>query len=391
MSTNSTGILSGTCNKAPISLCNARILVVDDQRPNVILLQKILESAGYSHIDSTTDPTQVQPMHQAEPYDLILLDIHMPELDGFGVMELLKRDVGDDYVPILVLTASTENETRIRALENGAKDFLTKPFNRIEVLNRIRNMLEVRLLHNRLREQNEQLEAKVKKRTAQVEATQLEIIQRLGRAAEFRDNETAMHIVRMSKYAALIAEQAGLDEETCNLILNASPMHDIGKIGIPDNVLLKPGKLDAEEWETMKGHCEIGSRLLSGHISPLMELGSQIALNHHERWDGSGYPNGLSGEAIPIESRIVAIADVFDALTSSRPYKKAWPTEEALDEIKRSTGNHFDPKMVEHFFAVLPKILEVKAYYCEETDTENDPTSSPVDQHQSTTSPVEPI
>ena len=376
METTMSGAISGACNQVPYCLCSARILVVDDQPVNILLLQKILQRAGYTDVSKTMDPTKVQALHRAEPYDLILLDIQMPVLDGFGVMELLKQDAGDDYVPILVLTASTENETRIRALESGAKDFLTKPFNRTEVLNRIRNMLEVRLLHKRLREQNEHLEEIVKQRTAQVEATQLEIIQRLGRAAEFRDNETAMHTIRMSKYAALIAEQAGLDEETCNLILNASPMHDIGKIGIPDNVLLKPGKLNADEWDTMQGHCVIGERILSGHDSPLMTLGAEIALNHHERWDGTGYPNGLSGEVIPISSRMVAIADVFDALTSSRPYKKAWPIEEAVEEIKKCSGQHFDPKMVEHFFAALPRILEIKEEYSEESDCESNTVSA---------------
>ena len=365
MSNNPMGLTSGCCKKAPHALCTARILIIDDQHSNVLLLTKILEMAGYTQVFSTTDPNQVQAMHQAEPYDLILLDIQMPELDGFGVMEQLKQNAGDDYVPVLVLTAATDNDTRIRALEGGAKDFLTKPFNRIEVLNRIRNMLEVRLLHNRLREQNEALEQTVRKRTAQIEATQLEIIQRLGRAAEFRDNETAYHIIRMSKYAALIAEESGLGQELCSLILNASPMHDIGKIGIPDSVLLKPGKLDPDEWEIMKGHAEIGARILSGHNSPLMAMGSEIALNHHERWDGAGYPQGLSGEAIPITARIVAIADVFDALTSSRPYKKAWPLEKALDEIKRGADKQFDAKMVEHFFTVLPKILQIKACYSE--------------------------
>ncbi|MCF6282805.1 MAG: response regulator [Candidatus Polarisedimenticolaceae bacterium] len=372
MFTSPASIIENSCKITADALCKARILVVDDQPPNVLLLKKILSNAGYQQVTTTTDPHQVQPLHQTEAFDLILLDIHMPELDGFGVMELLRQDAGDDYVPILVLTASNDDETKNRALENGAKDFLSKPFNRIEALNRIRNMLEVRLLHNHLRQQNEQLGQMVQRRTAQVEATQLEIIHRLGRAAEFRDNETALHIIRMSKYAALVAKQAGFDDEMCNLVLNASPMHDIGKIGIPDYVLLKAGKLDAEEWKIMKGHCAIGARILSGHDSPLISLGSEIALNHHERWDGSGYPNGFSGEQIPIIARIVAIADVFDALTSSRPYKEAWPLEEALEEIRKSTGSHFDPAIAGHFFAILPKIIEVKERHQNQSKTDLD-------------------
>jgi len=353
-------------------LHRARILVVDDQPPNILLLKTILKKAGYQHVTTTANPHEVQPLHQAELFDLILLDIQMPGLDGFKVMEQLKHQSDDDYVPVLVLTASHDDETRNRALEGGARDFISKPFCRLEVLNRIRNLLEVRLLHNHLRKRNEQLENIVQQRTAQVEATQLEIIHRLGRAAEFRDNETALHIIRMSKYTALIAKQAGLNKEMCHLLLNASPMHDIGKIGIPDNVLLKPGKLDADEWTIMKGHCTIGARILSGHDSPLMALGSEIALNHHEKWDGSGYPNSLVGTQIPITARIVAIADVFDALTSSRPYKEAWPIEKALDEIKNSSGQHFDPTMVAHFFAALPEIITVKERYQKEGNIELD-------------------
>jgi putative two-component system response regulator len=349
------------------ALNSARILIVDDQPTNVLILETILNKAGYNEVTSTTNSIDVHAMHQAERFDLILLDIQMPVMDGFEVMERLKHENDNDYVPILILTAFDDDETRNRALENGAKDFLGKPFSRVEVLNRIRNMLEVRLLHNHLRQRNDQLEQMVEERTLQVEATQLEIIHRLGRAAEFRDNETALHIIRMSKYTALIAKQAGLSKTMCRLLLNASPMHDIGKIGIPDNVLLKPGKLNAEEWEIMKGHCTIGARILSGHDSPLMEVGGEIALNHHERWDGTGYPNGISGLEIPISARIVAIADVFDALTSSRPYKEAWPIDRALDEIRNATGQHFDPSMSAHFFATLPTILEVKKRYQNES------------------------
>jgi putative two-component system response regulator len=343
----------------------ARILIVDDQAANVKLLSKILESDGYINVVSTTDSREVEGLYKEQGFDLVLLDIRMPYMDGFEVMERLNEIEEDSYVPVLVLTAQNDDETKLKALELGAKDFLTKPFDKNEVLLRIANMLEVRLLHNQVRDQNKVLDQKVKDRTRELNETRLEIIRRLGRAAEFRDNETGLHIIRMSKFSQMMALEAGLGEEQAELMLNASPMHDIGKIGIPDRILLKPGKLDAEEWEIMKTHASIGADILSGHDSDLMNMARVIALTHHEKWDGSGYPMGLSGDDIPIEGRIVAIADVFDALTSERPYKHAWPVEEAVQEIINSSGKHFDPDLVEIFQKVLPTILDIKEQYPE--------------------------
>ncbi len=350
------------------SLRQARVLVVDDQPPNVLLLRKMLQAAGYANVEGTTDPTEVRDKHQAWPYDVILLDIRMPKLDGFGVMRQLQELQQDgDYVAILVLTAQTDEETRLRALEAGATDFVTKPFNRVEVLHRMRNMLEVRLMHTRTREQNEVLEAAVRERTLELNETRLEIIRRLGRAAEFRDNETGLHIIRMSSFSQCLAVRAGLGEKRAELILNASPMHDIGKLGIPDRILLKEGPLDAGEWEIMKTHAAMGADILSGHNSGLLQMAAQIALCHHEKWDGSGYPNGLSGEQIPVEARIVAVAvaDVFDALTSDRPYKKAWSVEDALAELQRGAGSHFAPDLVEHFLQIVPEIRAIRVRYAE--------------------------
>lgn len=298
-------------------------------------------------------------------FDLILLDICMPELDGFEVMELLKKDAGGDYLPILVLTALADNQTRIRALQSGAKDFVTKPFNRHEILNRVRNILEVRQLHNQLLEQNAGLERQVRERTAELSETRLEIIQRLGYAAEHRDNETGLHIIRMSHFSALLARTAGLSGQEEEMILNASPMHDIGKLAIPDRILLKPGKLDREEWEIMKTHAKKGAEILEGHPSGLLKAAREIALCHHEKWDGSGYPNGLKEEEISIEVRIVAIADVFDALTSKRPYKESWPVEKAFAEIETCAGRHFDPKLAETFLTVKPEIQAIMERYAE--------------------------
>jgi len=337
----------------------ARILIVDDQESNLLLLQKLLQAAGYSNLLTVADPTQVPDLYLAFRPDLVLLDLHMPKLDGFEVMALLKAAIKDDYLPILVLTADVTNPTRLRALEMGAKDFLTKPFDQVEVATRIRNMLEVRLLHNRLKEHNAILEQKVRERTQELVETRLEIIHRLGRAAEYRDKGTGLHILRISHISASLGRAAGLSHSRREVIMSASPMHDIGKIGIPDSILLKAGKLDAEEWEVMKTHTTIGAELLAGHDSILMGAAASIALTHHERWDGNGYPRGLAGEDIPIEGRIVALCDVFDALLSERPYKKAWPMDAAIQEIDALAGKAFDPILVEALHRGLPEIKEI--------------------------------
>lgn len=350
-----------------INTLAANILIVDDQLLNIKLLEKILQQAGYQNIYSTSDPRQAVPMFIEHQIDILLLDIRMPHLNGFEVMELLNEKVGEDYLPILILTAELTSETRAKALGNGAKDFLTKPFDQLEVLQRIHNIIEVRLLHKHLKNYNKTLEEAVAKRTEELELSRYEIIERLGKAAEFKDNETGNHILRMSQYSHLLAKAKGLEKEQCDLILLASPMHDIGKIGIPDNVLLKPGKLDADEWEIMQSHVEIGAELLSGNDEiPLMKMAKNIALTHHERWDGNGYPNGISGEDIPIEGRICAITDVFDALTSERPYKKAWTVEDAMALLHKESGHHFDPSLVPLFEELLDEIIEFKTQH---TDT----------------------
>lgn len=343
------------------------ILIVDDNPANVLLLEKILEKDGFAHIYSTTDPREVLAMYEEHRFDLVLLDIRMPHLDGFQVMEQLSEVIEGDYLPVLILTAQTDKETRLRALELGAKDFITKPFDQTEVLQRIHNMLEVRILYNFQRDMNEILEEKVRERTRELTETRLEIIRRLGRAGEYRDNETGMHVIRMSKSCQTLALAAGLSEEAAEMILNASPMHDVGKIGIPDGILLKPGKLTPDEWETMKTHSEIGADILDEHSSEMIQMAQRIALTHHEKWDGSGYPKGLKGEEIPMEGRIAAICDVFDALTSERPYKKPWPVDEAVDHINENSGSHFDPRLVEVFNRVLPEILRIRDQYADET------------------------
>ncbi len=341
----------------------AAILIVDDQMTNIMLLENILQASGYTNIHSTTDSTEVVKLYREINPDLICLDIRMPEVDGFQVMGQLKVVNKRPFLPILVLTSEEDRGTRLRALESGAKDFLNKPFDKVEVLMRIRNLLETGLLHKENVQQMEMLEETVSTRTKALEDTQREVIHRLGRAAEYRDNDTGAHIVRMSHYAAILAQAAGMDEDECRLIQQAMPMHDIGKIGIPDEILLKPDKLTDEEWLTMRRHTVIGAELLSGSESALLQMAEIIALTHHEKWDGSGYPNKLSGEDIPLPGRICAVCDIFDALTSQRPYKEAWAIEKATEHIRGLAGGHLDPQLVQLFEDMLPLMLEVHRTY----------------------------
>lgn len=341
-------------------LLESNILIVDDNPTNIALLEDILEQEGYENFTSTTDPRKVTELYASETFDLLLLDIRMPHLTGIDVMNALKEQVEGDFLPILVLTAQTDMQTRKDALEAGAKDFLTKPFDHWEVLLRIRNMLETRYFYKRQVIRGDLLEQEVKARTSELREAQLEIVRRLGRAGEYRDNETGAHVIRMSKVAEILARGMGLDKRTCEKILHASPMHDVGKIAIPDAILLKPGPLTDDEWEVMKGHAVAGADILGGHQSELMTMAAEVAKNHHEKWDGSGYPAGISGEDIPLVARIAAVSDVFDALTSARPYKKAWPIDEAVEHIKKQAGSHFDPRVVEVFLKNVDAILAIR-------------------------------
>lgn len=339
------------------------IFIVDDEVVNLKLLDKILTSAGYTNLVLINDPRQVLSLYEEHRPSLILLDLNMPDLDGYQVMEQL---VGlDDPLlpPIIILTAQHHQEYLLKALEAGARDFISKPFDRRELLMRVRNFLDAHAAHRLVRDQKDHLEELVQKRTLELQETRLEIIRRLGHAAEYRDEETGNHIIRMSKMCALLAQKAGWSKQQCDLILSASPMHDIGKIGIPDAILLKPGRFEPDEWRIMKTHAEIGARLLDGNDSDLMIMAREIALNHHEKWDGSGYPSGLKGQDIPASGRIAALADVFDALTSVRPYKKAWPLEEAVDLIRANRGKHFDPELADLFLDDVGAFVAIKNAY----------------------------
>lgn len=363
--------MNGMGNDLNGDLKKSSILVVDDEPANVMLLEKLLEAMGFNNVISTQDPTKVLSLFQQHNSDLILLDLNMPVLDGYGVMDKLNELTNNKPPPILVLTAQDMQSYRQRALDNGARDYVTKPFDASELLSRVRNLLEVQMAHKYMSHQNEILEQKVQERTQMIHDTRLQVVRRLGRAAEYRDNETGLHIIRMSKMAAVIGKAAGMSNEECDLLLNAAPMHDIGKIGIPDNILLKPGKFEGGEWAIMQTHAQIGADILSGDDSDLMTMAHEIALSHHEKWNGKGYPNGLEGEAIPLSGRITALADVFDALTSVRPYKKAWTVEDAVNLIKEESGQHFDPRLVELFVQILPEIIAIKEKHAEpEVDAE---------------------
>jgi putative two-component system response regulator len=332
----------------------ARIFILDDEPVNVILLERTLTESGFSNVETATDPREALKICTANPPDLLILDLMMPHINGFALLHSLRETWGgNNRIPVLVLTADASRETCHRALTFGANDFLNKPIDRMEVLLRVQNLIETRLLYKELKKANRNLEERVEKRTKDLETAQIEALERLAKAAEFRDDDTGEHTYRVGELAAKLATHIGLPPETVHLIQRAAPLHDVGKIAIPDAILLKPAKLTEEEFNLMKTHAEIGAKLLSSSQSPLMQCAERIALTHHERYNGTGYPNNLKGEDIPIEGRILAIVDVYDALTNERPYKKAWPHELALAEIERGAGTHFDPALVDGFLSLF--------------------------------------
>ncbi|MDQ3707387.1 MAG: response regulator [Chloroflexota bacterium] len=331
----------------------AKILIVDDQEANLRLLQAILSKAGYTHIVVTADSREVSQICDMLQPDLILLDLTMPYLDGFQVMQQLTPTfTGGTYLPILVLTTDIAPEAKRQALALGAKDFLTKPLDDVEVLLRINNLLETRFLYLELQGRNEALEEQMLERTRELEQAQFEILERLTVAAEYRDDETGQHTRRVGYLSTLLARASGLPQHEVELIERVAPLHDLGKIGIPDDILLKPAKLTPYEFEVMKTHTIIGARILSGGHSDMVKMAQTIALTHHECWDGTGYPHRLQGESIPRVGRIVALADTFDALTHKRPYKDAWPLDKAVEEIRGQRGKQFDPQLVDIFLGI---------------------------------------
>ncbi|MBL8965774.1 MAG: response regulator [Spirochaetaceae bacterium] len=334
-----------------------KVLVVDDFKTNVEYLRDFLEPE-YETLTAYDGAEAIQRALDGRP-DIVLLDVMMPRMDGYEVCRRFKADDRLKDIPIIFVTALGDEKDEAKAFEAGGSDFLTKPVKRVVVLKRIRTQLE-------RSDQMRRLEAEVRKRTKEIEETRMRVIQCLGKASEYRDNETGHHVIRMSNFAERIALAYGLSAEEARLYLYATPMHDVGKIGIRDSILLKPGRLDEEELREMRRHCEIGEKILGETDSLLLATAAVCAKTHHERWDGKGYPQGLAGDAIPLVGRIAAVADVFDALTSKRPYKEAWPIARAAGEVRNAAGTQFDPTVVEAFQKALEEILVIRESYLED-------------------------
>lgn len=337
-----------------------KVVVVDDNAVNVAVLRAMVRGLPDCEGVEFTDPAAGLAWCQNHVSDLIVVDYMMPGLDGLGFLKAFREIPGCGDVPVLMVTASHEADVRYSALNQGANDFLTKPVDRVEFMARARNMLALRRSQRALADRASWLADEVKKATAVIADRELDTILRLSRAAEYRDPETGAHVLRMAHYARLIGGQLQLPDADLEMLFHAAPMHDVGKVGTPDHILLKPGRLDAGEMAIMRKHAAIGFEILRDSPSPCLQLAAVIAHSHHEKFDGSGYPAGLAGEAIPLVGRIVAVADVFDALTSERPYKKAWPVQEARDYLLAQAGLHFDPACVHAFLACWDDVLLIR-------------------------------
>ncbi|MGO8688506.1 MAG: HD domain-containing phosphohydrolase [Thermoguttaceae bacterium] len=377
----------------------AKIMIVDDEPINIKAVTKYLKDAGFSHLAATSDPRQIVTILQQENPDVLLLDIMMPGVNGLDILQTVRASAQFARIPVLILTAIDDRKVKAAALDLGATDFLTKPVDPIDLVPRVRNVVAIKAYQDYLCEHADELERQVQLRTAELETSRMEVIHCLGRAAEYRDNDTGMHVVRVGRYAGIIARQLGLEPAMIELIEHAAPLHDVGKIGVPDAVLLKRGKLTEDEFELIRQHCEFGkrivgeghaddSRAVAGHTtmgatimnagrSPTLQMATRIAMTHHEKWDGSGYPRGLSGQQIPLEGRITAVADVFDALSHDRPYKSAFPLEQCFTMMERERGKHFDPQVLDAFFARRKEILRVRLE-CHETAPELPPFDLPL-------------
>jgi putative two-component system response regulator len=350
-----------------------KILVVDDEPKNLKLMEALLTPLGHQLLFAQDGQEALDKAKSDHP-DLILLDIQMPILNGFEAAKLLKDGKETSNIPIVMVTAFNAAEDRVKALQVGADDFLAKPVDKTELRARVTTLLKVKAFNDYMLNYQKTLESEVAEKTAdlrkafdQIKSASLETIFRLSRAAEYKDEDTGAHIQRMSKYSEAVAKKMGLSDIEMEYLLYAAPMHDIGKIGIPDRILLKPGKLDDEEWVIMRQHPVFGANILEGSDAEFVKQGALIALSHHERWDGSGYPNNLKGEEIPLSARIAAIADVFDALTSNRPYRKEpFTIEKSFSIIEEGIGSHFDPAVAQAFFSIKDEILNIKKNYKDE-------------------------
>jgi len=366
---------------------DAKLMIVDDEPINIKVVRKYLQGAGYSHFVTTSDSTQAMDLLRSQQPDAVLLDIMMPQINGLQILEWIRQDEHLRHTPVLILTASTDAPTKLSALELGATDFLAKPVDPHELMPRLRNVLTVKAHQDYLAGYSVKLERDVQKRTAEVEISRLRVIQCLARAGEYRDDTTGRHVIRVGRCARILAAELGYNPRKAAMVELAAQLHDIGKIGIPDAILLKPGKLTPEEYAVMRKHCEYGKAIIDPTTdseaelarkysdlglmprqsvdSPLLTMAASIAMTHHERFNGSGYPAGIVGEAIPLEGRITAIVDVFDALHSPRPYKAAFPIEKCLEILQSGRGSEFDPEVLDGFLNRLAEIIAVYRDYAD--------------------------
>ena len=339
------------------TLLASNILLVDDERANLAVLSMVLNTGGFHSVTGLTDPEHALAYCRRSAPDLVLLDLLMPNTDGYEVLVRMRSEMDEnDPIPIVVVTADHSSEAKRKALALGATEFLVKPADATEVLIRVRNLLELRHLQGEMRKINEDLEAKISERTRELAQAELDSLELLARAAEFRDDATERHTRRVGELASRVAEHLGHPDAEPSVVGLAAPLHDIGKIGLPDSILLKKGPLSTDEFQQMKDHTTIGGAIIGDSRSSVLSMARSIALTHHERYDGAGYPHGLAGQEIPLPGRIVAVADVFDALGHARPYKDAWPREKALAYVRDNAGSQFDPTVVEAFLAAEPQI-----------------------------------
>ena len=384
---NTKSVASAGAGERGEAVKSGKVVIIDDDAFLIQVLKKHLKDAGYTNLVSTSDSSQAYDLILEEKPDVVLTDFIMPSVNGHEILRLVRGNEATQHIPVLMLTVSRDVETRLTALELGATDFLNKPVDPHELIPRVRNALVVKAHHDHLARYSEQLEEEIRVRTAQLEISRKEVMRCLARATEYRDDDTGKHIMRVGGYAGVIASELGFTHEQIELIEQAAQLHDIGKIGIPDGILRKAGKLSKAEFEFMKNHCQFGHDIiqsmpstdwvdLKSHAdsetkivdisnSPILLLSSSIAISHHEKWDGSGYPRGLRGEDIPIEGRITAVADVYDALCSPRPYKPPFPKEKSLGIMREKRDNHFDPKVLDAFFKRLDDVLAIQSRYAD--------------------------
>ena len=369
---------------------DAKIMIVDDERLNIMTFRQHLKQEGYEHFVTTDKSSQALVMIRDEQPDVLLLDIQMPEISGLDILRVMGLDPVFQHIPVLILTAETDPRIRRKALDLGANDFLAKPIDPNELLPRVRNAITLKQHYDMVANEAARLEQQVERRTRQLEATRQQLILSLARAAEHRDDDTGNHVIRVGRYTRIIAAAMGYPENKLSMLEQAAQLHDVGKIGIPDSILFKPGRLDHDQYELIKRHCAIGKQIIEPisekdwtvlkthtrkgesllHVrsSPLLMLAARIAQTHHEKWDGSGYPLGLAGEDIPLEGRIVAVADVFDALSSSRPYKKAFSREKCFSILEEGRGKHFDSRVLDAFFTKSEEIVETQLQLMDEEE-----------------------